>query len=203
MYGLEFQYGDLSLSSSSYTSATSRAFAAAAKTEVSHFGGIISWVIGGDNVLDNVSVTVGQVTPGHKTSVFGGYVGLVTGGGVTVRDLPDTGVNADDFAAYYYYNPYVGKVLSGYVLSDDAGADKAYQNTDKNFSIPHITKTAAQTAFSGNTITLADSDDLFMLSFGVSGGALGYDAKQISYGQGALSRHGDYSKVGTENLSER
>lgn len=202
VYGLEFQYGDLSLSSSSYTSATSRAFAAAAKTEVSHFGGIISWVIGGDNVLDNVSVTVGQVTPGHKTSVFGGYVGLVTGGGVTVRDLPDTGVNADDFAAYYYYNPYVGKVLSGYVLSDDAGADKAYQNTDKNFSIPHIMKTAAQTAFSGNTITLADSDDLFMLSFGVSGGALGYDAKQISYGQGALSRHGDYSKVGTENLSQ-
>lgn len=202
VYGLEFQYGDLSLSSSSYTSATSRAFAATAKTEVSHFGGVISWVIGGDNVLDNVSVTVGRVTPGHKTSVFGGYVGLVTGGGVTVRDLPDTGVNVDNFAAYYYYNPYVGKVLSGYVLSDDAGADKAYQNTNKNFSIPHITKTAAQTPFSGNTITLADSDDLFMLSFGVSGGALGYDAKQISYGQGALSRHGDYSKVGTENLSQ-
>lgn len=202
VYGLEFQYGDLALSSSSYASATSRAFAAAAKTEVSHFGGVISWVIGGDNVLDNVSVTVGQVTPGHKTSVFGGYVGLVTGGGVTVRDLPDIGVNVDDFAAYYYYNPYVGKVISGYVLSDDAGADKAYQNTDKNFSIPHITKTAAQTAFSGNTITLADSDDLFMLSFGVSGGALGYDAKQVSYGQGALSRHGDYSKVGAENLSQ-
>lgn len=201
VYGLNIQYSEVGLSNGSYSEATSRPFNGSAKTGVSHFGGVIAWVIGGDNVVDNVSVSVDTLTAGHKTSVFGGYVGFVTGGGVTVRNLGDavsntlTGADSD----YYYYNPYVGKMLCGYVLSD---GDR-YNNTDKNYDIPIITKKAA-TPYKNNTFTLADADDVYMLGFAINGGAFGYTNNTVSYGSkfGALSRNGNYAKVGVVSPSD-
>ena len=209
VYGLEIRYGAVGLSNSYYNSATSRPFAGNASTEVSHFGGVIAWVIGGDNVIDHVSVTVQTLNQGHKTSVFGGYVGFVTGGGVTVRDL-GAAVSKDQTDAssdFYYYNPYVGKVLCGYVLADKAG--QRYDNTAKNYDIPIITKSAAQTPYYNKTFTLDDADDVYMLGFAINGGALkcidkrdkglaGNDA--IAYGKNSdsLSRHGNYSVVGVD-----
>lgn len=197
VYGLEIRYGTVGLSGSNYGSASSRPFNKSADTGVSHFGGVIAWVIGGDNVIDHVSVSVDKLTAGHKTSVFGGYVGFVTGGGVTVRGLGG-GVSNDltgADSAYYYYSPYVGKMLCGYVLTDKEG--QRYSNTDKNYDIPIITKNAANTLYQSSTFTLEDADDMYMLGFALNGGAFGYSADLISYGKDALSRHGDYSAVGT------
>ena len=179
VYGLELNYGNIGLSSSVFgaNKATSTIDSTtAAATGTTHFGGVIGWIIGGDNVLDHVTVRVNSLTAGHKTSVFGGYVGLISGGGVSLRGLGEAPADMADYGGYYYYNPYVGKVISGYAMS----GDQAYDNTAKNFSIPVITSdrlTRGCTTELGGTgfkITVADTDDLLMLGFAMSGGALEY-----------------------------
>lgn len=204
VYGLELNYGNIGLSSSVFganrvTSTIDSTTAAA--TGTTHFGGVIGWIIGGDNVLDHVTVRVNSLTAGHITSVYGGYVGLISGGGVSLRGLGEAPADMTGYGGYYYYNPYVGKVISGYAMS----SDQAYDNTAKNFSIPVITSdrlTRGCTTELGGTgfkITVADTDDLLMLGFAMSGGALEYASNYLGYGQGALSRHGDYHAVGEKN----
>lgn len=204
VYGLELSYKNVGLSGSfsSWDSPTSRAFSTKrAATSVAHFGGAIGWIVGGDNVLDHVTVRVNSLAAGHKTSVFGGYVGLISGGGVSLRGLGEAPADMADYGGYYYYNPYVGKVISGYAMS----GDRAYDNTAKNFSIPVITSDrltqGCMTEWEGTgfKITVADTDDLLMLGFAMSGGALEYVSNYLGYGQGALSRHGDYHAVGEKN----
>ena len=205
VYGLELNYEKVGLSGSfsSWDSPTSRAFSTKrAATSVAHFGGAIGWIVGGDNVLDHVTVRVNSLTAGHKTSVFGGYVGLISGGGVSLRKLGAVPVDMASYGEYYYYNPYVGKVISGYAMSNDLG----YENTAKNFSIPVITNdrltqgcTTGRESTGLYKITVADTDDLLMLGFAMSGGALEYASNYLGYGQGALSRHGDYHAVGEKN----
>ena len=204
VYGLELSYGNIGLSSSVFgaNKATSTIDSTtAAATGTTHFGGVIGWIIGGDNVLDHVTVRVNSLTAGHITSVYGGYVGLISGGGVSLRELGKAPVDMTGYGGYYYYNPYVGKVISGYAMS----GDQAYDNTAKNFSIPVITSdrlTRGCTTELGGTgfkITVADTDDLLMLGFAMSGGALEYVSNYLGYGQGALSRHGDYHAVGEKN----
>ncbi len=204
VYGLELNYGNVGLSSSEYgaNKATSTIDSTtAAATGTTHFGGAIGWIVGGDNVLDHVTVRVNSLTKGHITSVYGGYVGLISGGGVSLRELGAAPTDMTDYGGYYYYNPYVGKVISGYAMS----SDWAYDNTAKNFSIPVITndrltrgcKTGGEGA--DFKITVADTDDLLMLGFAMNGGALEYVSNYLGYGQGALSRHGDYHAVGETN----
>lgn len=204
VYGLELNYEKVGLSSSVFganrvTSTIDSTTAAA--TGTTHFGGVIGWIIGGDNVLDHVTVRVNSLTKGHITSVYGGYVGLISGGGVSLRGLGEAPADMADYGGYYYYNPYVGKVISGYAMS----GDQAYDNTAKNFSIPVITSDrltqGCKTEWEGTgfKITVADTDDLLMLGFAMSGGALEYVSNYLGYGQGALSRHGDYHAVGEKN----
>lgn len=203
-YGLELNYGNIGLSSSVFganrVSSTIDSTTAAA-TGTTHFGGVIGWIIGGDNVLDHVTVRVNSLTKGHITSVYGGYVGLISGGGVSLRELGKAPVDMTGYGGYYYYNPYVGKVISGYAMS----SDRPYDNTAKNFSIPVITNDrltqGCKTEWEGTgfKITVADTDDLLMLGFAMSGGALEYVSNYLGYGQGALSRHGDYHAVGEKN----
>lgn len=48
----------------------------------SNFGGVIGWVIGGDNIIDNVTLTVNngkKVSCASKLTAVGGYVGMVGG----------------------------------------------------------------------------------------------------------------------------
>lgn len=205
VYGLELNYGNIGLSSSVFganrVSSTIDSTTAAA-TGTTHFGGVIGWIIGGDNVLDHVTVRVNSLTKGHITSVYGGYVGLISGGGVSLRELGKAPVDMTGYGGYYYYNPYVGKVISGYAMS----SDRPYDNTAKNFSIPVITNdrltqgcTTGRESTGLYKITVADTDDLLMLGFAMSGGALEYVSNYLGYGQGALSRHGDYHAVGEIN----
>ena len=204
VYGLELNYGNVGLSSSEFgankvTSTIDSTTAAA--TGTTHFGGAIGWIVGGDNVLDHVTVRVNSLTAGHITSVYGGYVGLISGGGVSLRELGEAPADMSSYGGYYYYNPYVGKVISGYAMS----GDRAYDNTAKNFSIPVITNDrltrGCTTGGEGADfkITVADTDDLLMLGFAMSGGALEYASNYLGYGQGGLSRHGDYHAVGEIN----
>lgn len=202
VYGLELKYENVGLSGSfsSWDSPTSRAFSTKrAATSVAHFGGAIGWIVGGDNVLDHVTVRVNSLTAGHKTSVFGGYVGLISGGGVTVRSL-GPGVDKDETAEnsqYFYYAPYVGKAFSGYAISDD----KEYKNTEKYASIAYIAAKQTTGTFTaqgdqGGAFTLDNAADLMMLGYSMYSGALSDETNSLSYGADVLSRSGNYAYVG-------
>lgn len=202
VYGLELKYEKVGLSGSfsSWDSPTSRAFSTKqAATSVAHFGGAIGWIVGGDNVLDHVTVRVNSLTAGHKTSVFGGYVGLISGGGVTVRSL-GPGVDKVETAEnsqYFYYAPYVGKAFSGYAISDD----KEYKNTEKYASIAYIAAKQTTGTFTaqgdqGGAFTLDNAADLMMLGYSMYSGALSDETNSLSYGAGVLSRSGNYAYVG-------
>lgn len=205
VYGLELNYEKVGLSGSfsSWDSPTSRAFSTKrAATSVAHFGGAIGWIVGGDNVLDHVTVRVNSLTPGHKTSVFGGYVGLISGGGVTVRSL-GPGVDKDETAEnsqYFYYEPYVGKAFSGYAISDD----QEYKNTEKYASIAYIAAKQTTGTFTaqgdqGGAFTLDNAADLMMLGYSMYSGALSDETNSLSYGADVLSRSGNYAYVGETN----
>lgn len=205
VYGLELKYENVGLSGSfsSWDSPTSRAFSTKrAATSVAHFGGAIGWIVGGDNVLDHVTVRVNSLTPGHKTSVFGGYVGLISGGGVTVRSL-GPGVDKDETAEnsqYFYYAPYVGKAFCGYAISDD----QEYKNTEKYASIAYIAAKQTTGTFTaqgdqGGAFTLANAADLMMLGYSMYSGALSDETNSLSYGADVLSRSGNYAYVGETN----
>lgn len=205
VYGLELNYEKVGLSGSfsSWDSPTSRAFSTKrAATSVAHFGGAIGWIVGGDNVLDHVTVRVNSLTPGHKTSVFGGYVGLISGGGVTVRSL-GPGVDKVETAEnsqYFYYAPYVGKAFSGYAISDD----QEYKNTEKYASIAYIAAKQTTGTFTaqgdqGGAFTLDNAADLMMLGYSMYSGALSDETNSLSYGADVLSRSGNYAYVGETN----
>ena len=205
VYGLELKYENVGLSGSfsSWDSPTSRAFSTKqAATSVAHFGGAIGWIVGGDNVLDHVTVRVNSLTPGHKTSVFGGYVGLISGGGVTVRSL-GPGVDKVETAEnsqYFYYAPYVGKAFSGYAISDD----QEYKNTEKYAYIAYIAAKQTTGTFTaqgdqGGAFTLDNAADLMMLGYSMYSGALSDETNSLSYGADVLSRSGNYAYVGETN----
>ena len=119
------------------------------------FGGAIGYVIGGDNIIDNVSVSTaegGLTIDGGELVSVGGCVGLVggndclKGGGVIFRNMTGkstltfvSNVNVTtevtDGNTHYYWNPYVGRVLDGY-----ACAECSINNTDKNYKIPMLNK---------------------------------------------------------------
>lgn len=205
VYGLELKYENVGLSGSfsSWDSPTSRAFSTKrAATSVAHFGGAIGWIVGGDNVLEHVTVRVNSLTPGHKTSVFGGYVGLISGGGVTVRSL-GPGVDEVETAEnsqYFYYAPYVGKAFSGYAISDD----QEYKNTEKYASIAYIAAKQTKGTFTaqgdqGGAFTLDNAADLMILGYSMYSGALSDETNSLSYGADVLSRSGNYAYVGETN----
>lgn len=132
------------------------------------FGGVICWVIGGDSIIDNVTLTVNSVNKGSSASnltAVGGYVGMVggyvktvgsttidqskKGGGVVFRNISSAGLTsisgsstnteAGDGNTNYYWNPYVGRVFDGYACAEESCSGMG-TNTDKNYTIPKLDK---------------------------------------------------------------
>lgn len=180
------------------------------KSNASFFGGVVGWCLGGDTIIDTVEVTyptdgvtINGTTNPHLTAV-GGYVGMVGGGGPTVQygggvvfrgDIGGgLGGKSDN---YFYYNPYVGRVLDGYVLSEKTKLD----NTDDNYQIPQISegKTLTRATVDGkDTVTVTDADDLWLLSaIANSGAGAMTDPNCLAYNVGK-PRTGTYDGVGGE-----
>ena len=158
------------------------------------FGGVIGCVLGGDNIIDNVTVTIAdnwlKIDGDGKKHLIpvGGYVGIVSGGGVIFRDMTDetgltsekvdgaTNVEEDDEYANLYVNPYVGRVLDGFAFyeknSSEDNVVNSLENTDKNYKIITLDrkKTDAVTT-SNDEITVGDSKGLLILSAIVNSGA--------------------------------
>ncbi len=127
------------------------------------FGGVIGCVMGGDNIIDNVTVTVDAswklTLDGNKNYLIqaGGYVGSIAGGGVIFRkeitddwltghvqagtsaactNISTGGSTSDEKATSLYVNPIVGRVLDGYAFSENCVVD----NGTKNYKINSLTE---------------------------------------------------------------
>ena len=149
------------------------------------FGGVIGCVLGGDNIIDNVTVKMesGWLTlEGEKAHLIqaGGYVGSVCGGGMIFRNIPkgtalsDTNIAAMD-DTHMYVNPYVGRVLDGfafYEVSDTGKYESSLNNTDKNYKINTLTagEGSVEVASDG-TVQVKDAQGLLLLTAIVNSGA--------------------------------
>ncbi|MCI6935911.1 MAG: hypothetical protein MR762_04515, partial [Clostridiales bacterium] len=178
-------------------------------TNASFFGGVVGWCIGGDTIIDNVTVTYQNGEPavsgnnGHLTAV-GGYVGMVGGaindagdssrekygGGVVFRGDIGGGLGGKS-DNYFYYNPYVGRVLDGYVLSEKTKLD----NTDDNYQIPTITADKHLNIADG-AVTVNNAQGLWLLSaIANSGAGAMQNSNCLAYYVGK-PRTGTYANVG-------
>ena len=200
------------------------------------FGGVIGYVIGGDNIIDNVSVSYAadsvKVT-GAKSYLanVGGYVGLVggsvsagTGGGVIFRNLTSNtvalsinsvDVNTAEGNYYYYWNPFVGRVLDGFSCYDSVNSisgtspEAVYLvNTDKNYMIPNLT--AGSSLSLDQTFEISSAQQAWLLSAIVNSGAgskqsadstYRYSDADTAYYYGK-TRSGSYTGVGTNATPE-
>ena len=190
------------------------------RAKQSFFGGVIGYVVGGDNIIDNVTLknlTTDKITvTGDNRNIvdIGGYVGLIggnleSGGGVIFRNISGSGLDEykDENSEFYYRNPFVGRVLDGYACSEGY----KLENTDKNYKIPELSKedklsvTAASGKNSGKII-ISSSQQLWVLSAIVNSGAGAGDDNAIKYNNDAYnygrSRTGTYENVGTSVSSD-
>lgn len=163
------------------------------------FGGVVGYCMGGDTIIDNVSVEYGENSvslSGDKARLIaaGGYVGLVggaknssgcekTGGGVVFRNMESTSNNFGSYqsnasadSTYFYCNPYVGRVLDGYACSEGSSVN----NTDKNYTIPQLTAgTNDLVVGSDFSVTVNSAQGLWLLSAIVNSGAGAMDSNDI------------------------
>lgn len=111
----------------------------------SFFGGVIGCVLGGDNIIDGVSVSSNllYVVSGSGSNPnlvpVGGYVGVVAGGGVLFRNSngnPDALNSWHAKGSSAYDNPYLGRMLDGYAFSEGCDIDNG--NNDSNYKINRI-----------------------------------------------------------------
>lgn len=190
-----------------------------------YFGGAIGCVLGGDNIIDNVTVGVADdwkiTLDGNKSHLIqiGGYVGSIAGGGVIFRDMMDgTGMTAgwiesvSDINSYanLYVNPYVGRVLDGYAFYEKKSTEEnvvdSLNNTNKNYTINTLKKEVCVSA-TGNSITVNNAQGLLILSAIVNSGAASggssraysktgdSDGKAITAGTKNYAFGGKYGKV--------
>lgn len=177
----------------------------------SFFGGVIGYIVGGDNIIDNVElsglatdkINVNKGNGNVNLVDIGGYVGLIggnleSGGGVIFRNITGTGLSeygTDTAEDFYYRNPFVGRVLDGYACSEGT----KLENTDKNYSIPQLTENDKLTVTSSD-ISIGSGQQLWVLSAIVNSGAGGkksdtYNNDAYKYGR---SRTGIYASVGSK-----
>lgn len=186
------------------------------RAKQSFFGGVIGYVVGGDNIIDNVTLknlTTDKITvTGDNGNLvdIGGYVGLIggnleAGGGVIFRNISGSGLDEyeNENSEFYYRNPFVGRVLDGYACSEGC----KLENTDKNYKIPKLSKEDKLSVME-DRITISSAQQLWVLSAIVNSGAGGgagvdnaikYNNDAYNYGR---SRTGTYDNVGTSVSSD-
>ena len=183
------------------------------------FGGAIGCILGGDNIIDGVNVTLADkwltLSGANKHLLqVGGYVGSVCGGGVLFRNMQGKHVLTDEMisdgsvaetaTSSLYVNPYVGRILDGYAFADTM--EESLNNTDKNYQIQSLnssgtTDTKHITA-SGKSIGIKDAEGLLILSAIVNSGAASSGSsnayRKITEGvlqEGYAFGNGEYGKV--------
>ena len=172
------------------------------------FGGVIGRVMGGDNIVDNVSVTMNGFSYTFADSnasyqhlvPIGAYVGVIAGGGVLFRGNISSGLINDETSEnsnYLYRNPIIGRVLGGYAFYEGSGT--APDNTNKNYKINAITSENKHLSWNDGTVTMKDSEGLLLLSAIISSGAGSYgDSLAYKTGYG-VARSARFNQIGEES----
>lgn len=164
----------------------------------SFFGGVIGCIMGGDNIIDNVNVSMDTdwtlTLDGNNNYLIqaGGYVGSVSGGGVIFRNIDAenhanfTGLTAShpERGTSLYVNPYVGRILDGYAFSEGCVID----NGTQNYKINQLTNTTGDditTKVDTNndyTVTIQNAQGLLLMSAIINSGAAGAGGTYAYYG---------------------
>ena len=189
---------------------------------ISYFGGVIGTVLGGDNIIDNV--TIKQLTDTkvtllkskanyEKYASVGGYVGLVKSGGVIFKNMnANSADNFENFLKdeFLYTNPYIGRVLDGFAIHSNNTTTAILDNGENDYCIPTIPEKEVilEVRRKSNqkigSITVNNENGLYMLSAIVNSGA-GSNSKynmdtaytSTSYNNGKV-RNGTYDKIGQD-----
>lgn len=148
-------------------------------------GGVAARIIGGDNIIDNVSIDVSYIDSNNastKTITMGGYVGLIDKGGLIIRNMEKADVEnfnpikgTADIKDYTSVSNVVGRVWDGYLIYEgnvngvlnetdkiltatDFGFDDDSFELSKTFQMVNGNYLDAQTAGSKITISLDDDE---------------------------------------------
>lgn len=171
------------------------------------FGGVIGCIMGGDNLIENVSLSNTAFTAdfsGVNTHLIpiGGYVGVISGGGVIFRGNL-TQLDVDSYANLSLYNnPFVGRVLNGFAFYE--GEDNVPNNTDKNYKINKLIPKENETdiVFNSDKLIINNKQGLLILSSIVNSGGGSQSSYAYSYNKGKI-RNALYTGVGTtENVND-
>ena len=157
------------------------------------FGGVIGCILGGDNIIENVTVNMAENSlyrAGAKSHLIpiGAYVGAISGGGVIFRNMTDrnglqnnwvngvTNVRDESGNTNLYVNPYIGRVLDGFAFyektSSTSGVLASLSNTNKNYEINSLNTSDTQSVtVTGNSVNVNDAQGLLILSAIVNSGA--------------------------------
>lgn len=185
------------------------------------FGGVMGCVLGGDNIVDGVTVSAadGFVVSGKdKNTPIGGYVGVVAGGGVIFRNTSkDSWHKAGESL---YDNAFLGRMLNGYAFSEGCEVN----NSERNYKINKLSgakNLIATTDLTGATdaggtargVSVSSAEGLLVLSGIInSGAAAGYgtraydgtsDAQEgLKLGNALYGkvRNAQYNQVGNKSL---
>lgn len=169
------------------------------QTPQAFFGGVMGCVLGGDNIVDGVTVSAadGFVVSGKdKNTPIGGYVGVVAGGGVLFRGMKNAAV-WHTAGESLYDNAFLGRMLNGYAFSENCTVN----NGERNYKINKLSGTKnliATTDLTGVTdaggaarsVSVSSAEGLLVLSGIInSGAAAGYGTRAydgVSGDQGGL-----------------
>ena len=129
------------------------------------FGGVVGCCKAGDTIVEDVTVALPDSlnATGNNASyaAIGGYVGLVGGannqggGGVVFRGSVSSGWQPNN---NLYTNPYVGRVLDGYAVTEGS----SFINGNGNYTIPALSTPSL--TLTADTVTVGNADGLWLLS---------------------------------------
>lgn len=188
------------------------------------YGGVMAAVFGGDNIIDNVSVSQPEINfkTGSNNYLIpaGGYVGAVVYGGVIFRNMDTAAASskltiaqtAETDTQHLYVNPYIGRVVNGFAIEEGTkfGKSTTLDNGKKNYPITQFNNNYSDDEklvignpkFSGfDVVKVPNAQALFMLSI-ISQSGMGYTkgySNTCGYGWFTSTHTADYSAVGSVN----
>ena len=175
---------------------TTNNITAAQQAPETFFGGVIGCVLGGDNIIENVTfsssgITVeGTGTYAHLVPI-GGYVGVIAGGGVIFRgNYANVNTGIKGTTAQLYSNPIIGRVLGGYAFYE--GNVTPPDNGNQDYKINTLSG-SDHLSWDGSTVIVNDAQGLLILSAIVSSGAGSTSSNAYIKG---VARNAKYDKIG-------
>lgn len=184
-----------------------------------YYGGVIGEIMGGDNIIDDVTVTYSGTTTlsGGSSKDYkhliaeGGMVGCVVNGALIFRGSNSvTGRTVS--GGGIYSNPFVGRVINGYAVYEKiSGRTGTAPVNGSNYPIDTIDRSNTNkldVKWSDSTIEVPDAQSLYILSLITQSIASTantsdneeYGAYSPSYGYNSyitgVARLGDYTDVG-------